>query len=125
MDELTTAEKIEQLFTWESLGTLQGAVAATLIVTNVLGSVIGASFDKWRKWVAFLFAISLELGLAWAAAGEDSFQKWFIALLNGFLVYASAVGINQGAATVVERLTCQQIEGQFSRLSRRFFRAWF
>jgi hypothetical protein len=121
---MTTAEKIEQLFTWASLGTLQGAVAATFIVTNVLGSLIGDSFDKWRKWFAFLFAVGLELGLAYSAAGSDSFQKWIVAILNGFLVYASVVGINQGSAAVHHWLLGEGDRG-LRRVSRRLFLPWF
>ena len=38
-----------ELLTWTSLLTLQGASACVLAVTNVLGTVVGDTFNAVRK----------------------------------------------------------------------------
>jgi hypothetical protein len=52
---------LNSLFSKESLFSLQGAAAATLIVPNVLGYLIGANFYPYEKWVAFGVAMLLAL----------------------------------------------------------------
>jgi len=80
------------LFTKESLASLQGAAAATLLVPNVLTYLIGSSFHPYEKWVGFGIAMLLSLVVA-AQAPKKGWVKWVAAILNGFLIYASAVGL--------------------------------
>jgi hypothetical protein len=87
-------------------------VAAALLVPSVLLNLIGDTFKPSAKWVSFGIAMLLSLLVAYFATEKDA-MKWVVALFNGFLVYASAVGINQGAAGG-------------ARLGRRGgFRSWF
>jgi len=84
---------VEELFTLESLLSLQGAALASLLVPNVLGYVIGKNFDKYRKYISLLIAF----GLAFLVASLSKIGGigWVVAVFNGFLIFASAVGINQ------------------------------
>ncbi len=90
--------EIDSLFTKESLESLQGATAAALFVPNALGALIPplARSDLWRRWVSFAIAMAISLTLAFT---RDHVDVGVIAIgaLNGFLVFASAVGINQVA----------------------------
>ncbi|MEV6918667.1 hypothetical protein AB0M83_27170 [Amycolatopsis sp. NPDC051106] len=86
--------QIDQLFTVESVLTLQGATAATLLVPHVVQSLAGRRYTElWRLRTAFVVAMAL--ALLTAAIADGSPLKWLIAVLNGCLVFASAVGINQ------------------------------
>lgn len=89
-------ENLNQLFTWQSLASFQGAATVALIVPNVLGFLIGNKFSPFKKWFAFVIAIVLSLAVAYLAESTD-ITKWIVAIVNGFLIFASAVGINQSA----------------------------
>jgi hypothetical protein len=103
------------LFTLTSLLSLQGSAIATMLIPNVLGYLIGASFNPLRKWVAFAIAMLLSLLVAYVATSSDA-TKWIVAVFNGFLVFASAVGINQ---------TGSGGQGVLLGANNRFFRSWF
>src|SRR6266498_352193 len=94
----SVVSEIDSLFTKESLESLQGATAAALFVPNALGALIPplARSDLWRRWVSFAIAMAISLTLAFT---RDHVDVGVIAIgaLNGFLVFASAVGINQVA----------------------------
>ena len=107
---------LDDFFTWESLGTFQGATAAILLVVNVFGYLIGPRFDKWRKWLAIVLALGIEAVLSYTAAGSG-FEKWVVAFLNALLLFAAAMGINEGAGRGfgLERDDITQ---------RSFFRSW-
>jgi len=87
-----------QLFTWTSLGTLWGAAAGAFVVANGLGVLfgfLGSAVKYVRLWAAFVVALGIELLLA-ASVVEGGRNKWVIAVLNGFLVFTSAMGLNEG-----------------------------
>jgi hypothetical protein len=84
---------IDQLFTADSLLTLQGAAAVTYLVPNVLGAIVSIP-DRIRALIALVIA----LGLSFVAAtlGEQQGAvTWVVALFNGFLIAGSALGFNQ------------------------------
>lgn len=95
MPETTT--NLNALFTLTSLLSLQGATAAALLVPNVLTYLIGANFKPYEKWVAFAIAMALALVTAFIAS-DPSILKWLVAVFNGFLIFASAIGVNEMAA---------------------------
>lgn len=89
---------LDALFTMQSLLSLQGSAAAAFIVPNVLGYLVGGKFDPYRKWVSFGVALILAYLVAILAPTAD-WTKWILAFFNGFLVFASAVGINEGTSS--------------------------
>ncbi|MDQ2921273.1 MAG: hypothetical protein M3R52_06660 [Acidobacteriota bacterium] len=90
-------EVANALFTKTSVLSLQGSAAASLIVPNVLKYLI-PNIPKWlTKWISFVIAMGLSFLVAYIAS-ETGFMKWVVAFFNGFLVFASAMGINQAAA---------------------------
>jgi hypothetical protein len=85
------------LFTSTSLLSLQGAAAAALLVPNGLRFLI-SSIPRWvTKWIAFIISLGLSFLVAYVAT-DPGFMKWIVGFFNGFLVFASAMGINQAAA---------------------------
>ncbi len=85
---------INGLFTRESLMSLQGAAAATLLVPSVLTFLIGSSFRPYEKWAALATALIISAAVT-VKARERGAVKWIIAALNGLLIYASAVGLTE------------------------------
>ncbi|MGD9275623.1 MAG: hypothetical protein PVJ67_00460 [Candidatus Pacearchaeota archaeon] len=84
---------LDSLFTLQSLLSLQGATAASLVVPNVLGYLFGKKFDDYRKY--FSFAISFGLAFMVAVIAKVDWTGFVVAFFNGFLIFASAVGINK------------------------------
>ena len=110
-------EKLDSLFTLQSLLSLQGSAAAALLVPNVLAVLFGDSFKPAKIWVAFGLAIVLSYLVAFLAP-DTAWTKWLLAFFNGFLIFASAVGINQGASSYVGK-------GLRKGKERHFFQSWF
>lgn len=86
-------ESWDSLFTPTSLLSLQGAAAAAVLVPNVVGHFIGDKFDPYRKWTSLGVAIGLAYVIAFMV--DDGAIKWLVALFNGLLIFAAAMGINQ------------------------------
>ena len=105
-------QTLDALFTIESLLSLQGSAAASFLVPNVLGYLIGDTFNPYKKWVSFAIAMILAYLVA-ILSSDAGVTKWILAFFNGFLVFASAVGINQG------------VSGGTRLGSAKFFQSWF
>lgn len=84
---------VSDFFTFDSLKTFQGAIIATFVVGAGVGALL--SNTRSRAVAAFLFAMLLQLFVAYKASGPDSGEKWIVAVANGFLVFTSALGINE------------------------------
>ncbi len=115
---------LDSFFTLESLLNMQGAALASLLVPNVLGYVIGPKFDKYRKY----FSLIISFGLAFfiASLAKVGWTGWIVAVFNGFLIFASAVGINQMSKKKEEPV---RVVKSFMRTKgkseRKFFSDWF
>jgi hypothetical protein len=79
-------------FNVASLGTLAGATGAVYIVCGTIQKV----FNYNPKWLALLVSVLISFLVASVTATENSqLTKYIVALLNGFLIYATATGTNQ------------------------------
>lgn len=84
----------EDLFTWASAVTLQGSALAAFIFANLAGKLFSGVTDRKRAWIATVIAFGLQLAAA-AQVDDRTVTTWIVGLLNGALVAASALGINQ------------------------------
>ncbi|RAJ31083.1 hypothetical protein [Pedobacter cryoconitis] len=92
MQELHSTGIPGDFFTTASLSTLAGATGAVYIICSTVQKV----FNFNPKWLALLVSvlISFAAALLTQSAGNE-ISRYFIALLNGFLIYATATGTNQ------------------------------
>lgn len=111
-------QKINALFTSESLLSLQGAALVSMVVPNVLTYLIGPSFLPYEKWLGFGIAMLLALMIA-TRSTERGAMKWIVALLNGFLIFSSAAGM-----TEVFGAMSRGLEGAAGE-PVPFFHSWF
>jgi hypothetical protein len=79
----------QELITLTTLGTFAGATAATLVLGNTLQSV----FNLSAKWLTLLLAEAIVILVA-VFNHTSELSGYFIAVLNGCLVYSSAIGLN-------------------------------
>ncbi len=115
----TLNSNLDALFTLTSLLSLQGAAAASLLVPNVLTYLIGPPFKPYEKWASFAIALVLALLTAFIAS-DANVLKWVVAVFNGFLIFASAIGVNEMAAH-----SRQNLGTLAAGAKPRFFHSWF
>lgn len=87
-------KNIADLFTAASVITLQGSALAAFVLANLAGKLFSGVTDRMRAWIATVVALVLQLGAAGQVA-DPSAMTWIVGFLNGALVAASALGINQ------------------------------
>jgi hypothetical protein len=125
---------INDFFTLQSLGTFAGASGATLLIANAIQYV----FNFNPRWLALAVAEFISLGVV--AVGQIdgvsavAATPFFVAFVNGFLVFCSAAGLTamgagsrgrtrgaRGAETMIPRPL-----GRGSGDERRgFWQPWF
>ena len=83
-------------FTGDSLLTFGGASTATVVVGNTLRKLFK------RDLVVIPFLVALVLAIAAAGAGDrlSSITDWIIALVNGCLLFCTALGLQETLVSV-------------------------
>ena len=89
------AEATAEFFTWTSLGTLAGASAAVIVVTNTLRKAANLTWPI----LPLLVALIVVYGMAAYGGQLNILSGWGLAFLNSCLLYCSATGANE---TLVE-----------------------
>jgi hypothetical protein len=112
-------DRINALFTRESLMSLQGAALVTLVVPNVITFLVGSAFLPYEKWLGFVIAMGMALYIA-SQSSETGIQKWGIAILNGFLIFAAAAGLTDVLGSLSGIESVPDVSGRVP-----FFHSWF
>lgn len=81
-------------FTYSSLMTIGGGALAATVVPNVLGLIVALPRPA-RAGIALAVGLAIQLVAATQVTAKESPEIWIVAILNGFLVAATALGINQ------------------------------
>jgi hypothetical protein len=115
----------QEFFTLQSMLTLTGAAGATFVVCNGLQS----AFNFNPRWLALVVAQCLSVYGTYASHSATSVPSdYFVAVVNGFLIYATATGgtniLGGSAAPAVARGAADAAAPQAG--SRRgFLSSWF
>ena len=83
-----------QFMTVETLFTAAGATTAVIAVTTILQGLIPR---LPAKWVGLVLAFVITLMAIQVRREEYTGVNVFVAIVNGFVVYAAAVGVNNVA----------------------------
>jgi hypothetical protein len=86
-------------FSWAGLGTLAGAVAAVVVVTNTVRQLLKID----TPWVAFVVSILVVYGVALGSHALNSVAGYIISFLNACLLFCSALGANQSLVAGAKR----------------------
>ncbi|HZE42017.1 MAG TPA: hypothetical protein VE172_24745 [Stackebrandtia sp.] len=113
--------ELDSLFTVTSLLSLQGSAAAAVLVPNVVGVLVGHTFDPFRKWTSL--GVALALAYLTAALAQDGPTRWIVAFFNGLLIFASAMGINQLPKHNRPKTDDKSGEQVLTKL-QKFFKSW-
>jgi len=109
----------KEFFTIEAMGTLAGVTAATLVIVN--GCQRAFNFNP--AW--FGLAVAEMICLTWVFVSGGVGSDWFIAVINGFLVYAAAGGVTGAGASVTGSTVVAKGARPGARTQRRFFSPWW
>ena len=117
-----------ELFTPETLGTYAGLSAAVIVVTNVLANVL--KLKQKPGWLGLLVSLVICIAVAFMRPQRPGPADLFIAALNAFLVYATAVGGN--AIAIGVDASSRAVKGRNRGLApsaetavrHTFFREW-
>ena len=82
----------EQFFTPESMFTLAGATAITMIITNSMQHVFNFNPKCFGFVIAFFISIAGVIII-----GDHTVVAYFTGVINGFFIYANSAGIMQMA----------------------------
>ncbi len=122
-------------FTLQSLATFAGASSATLAI----GNAVQFAFNFNPRWFALAAAEFICLGVVAAGQIDGSapaaVTPFFVAFLNGFLVFCSAAGLTaaggdvqrrrSGAPGGMETMISRTLGGGNGSERRGFWRPWF
>lgn len=88
----------KDFYTISTLFSLSGSAMAVWMITSVLGDLLGAKFGTGiKKWLGLLLSLLFSL-LGLTLLPERNLLIWVVAIVNGFLIYLTAVGLNSVVA---------------------------
>ncbi|HXX63421.1 MAG TPA: hypothetical protein VEO56_06440 [Bacteroidota bacterium] len=94
---------VQNLFTPSSMATLGGASVAVMVITNTLRSV----FKLNSPIVGFVTALVVAFFGAIISGALHTFVDFVVAIVNGFLLYSSAAGIQETAVRTAQSQTLE------------------
>jgi hypothetical protein len=124
---MATPQIPQEFFTLQSMLTLTGAAGATFLICNG----IQRAFNVNPRWLALLVAEILAIYGTYASHANGAHPSdYFVAIVNGFLIFATAAGAtNMGggaaAPATQERGATSTASTTEARRKRRFFTPWF
>jgi hypothetical protein len=107
-------------YTQTTLFTLSGSSMAVWLITSVLADVFGSKMRKYKKIIALILSIGFAL-LGASLIADRNIITWGIAVINGFLIYSTSVGINTIMNKSVKRPPTQLTSGN----AHSFLESWW
>jgi len=111
-----------EFFTLQSMLTLTGATGAVFVISNGLQR----AFNFNPKWLALLIAQILSIVGVFITT-EASISDFFVGFVNGFLIYSTAIGVNQisGEKNPPNEILLKSVAPQKQIKKRSFNSKWF
>lgn len=87
-------QALNNFYTIDTLLTLTGSATAVWIITSVVGYLLEPrNSEKVKKWLGLFLSLVLAL-LGATTVQEQTLLTWLVAVVNGFVIYLTAVGAN-------------------------------
>lgn len=115
---LLDARAANDFFTVESLKTFSGATLAVFAITNGLYRAFGLK----QKWIGLI--ISILFCLVWVYLENGDKSQYFVAVVNGFLVYATAGGSTSMLSSTSDHGDKNIVDSQALK-ERKFLSPWW
>ena len=109
----------DEFFTAESMLTLAGATAITMIITNSMQHVFNFNPKWFGLVIAFLISIAGVIII-----GDHTVAAYFIGVINGFFIYANSAGIMQMTGNQNGQPLPDTMVGSADK-RRKFFDRWY
>ena len=119
------------LFSPTTLFTFAGAVTATVLLPNVLATLVELH-PRILRLIALVVALVLSFVMAILSESTDP-VKWLVAFFNGLLIYLSALGANETLSRGLRKPQPPMAEQPAAAPTafgggtekRKFFGSWF
>jgi uncharacterized membrane protein len=119
----------QDFYTTATLFSLSGLASAVWIITSVIGYLLESKASRqFKKWFGLILSIALSISGA-TLVKEQQQLTWVVAVVNGFLIYITAIGANtitEKAATAGGRRKRPVRETSADKAKRgNFTEAWW
>ncbi len=104
----------DKFFDPQSIMTLGGASFAIVVVSATARKL----FRLDTPWFAFIVAMAITLGGAYHAGTLKGLFQFFLAFINGCLVFFTALGLNETVAQTVNKPAPGNVSPQSARPKR-------
>jgi uncharacterized membrane protein YfcA len=120
----------DQLYTVNSLLTLGGSATAVWVITSVIGYLFNNLNNKniqtLQKWLGFALSLVFALLGAFLLKPEErTVFTWIVAIVNGFLIYLTAIGESALTNNIDRRGDSRTIIPTSASNHGKFFKSWF
>ena len=88
--------------TIEFMLTFSGAAIVVYLLTSVVQYLFGDGIAPYIKWVSFLASLGMAFLFA-MLAGTGGWERWVVAAVNGFWLFAAVIGLNTQITKTTER----------------------
>jgi FtsH-binding integral membrane protein len=110
---------MNDFLTVESLATFAGTTTAAIVISNTYRAI----FKRDPRIIALIVSIGTCMFFAYKSSGE--LMGYFVALINGCLVFCSAYGLNnQIIQTTAPSEPANVMEETQKSQAARFFKKW-
>ena len=93
----------KDFYTLSTLFSLGGSSTAVWIITSTIGYLIESTKSKKvKRWIGLILSVILALLGASLVEGSKTPLLWVVAIVNGFLIYITALGFNTILSTKSE-----------------------
>lgn len=90
-DSSSTASIVNDYLTWEFLGTMAGAVAATTLITQFLKLPVDRLWKIPTRFVVYVIALSLLFAVEFFTGGVSA-ERVILIILNAVVVASASMG---------------------------------
>ena len=113
----------EDFFTSDTFGTLAGAAGAVYLICGTLQK----AFNFNPRWLALLLSLLISFARTYMeqSQSDNLFKGLVTAMLNGFLIYATATGTNQLTASVPNKKYRPKYTQKQPQPKRQFTSSWW
>ena len=124
MEGPAPAVAVPALLTASTLATLGGLATAVLIVVDSVHSATGWTSSWFGFVLALMLALVVEFTRSQASVDRSRVARITLALINGCLVFTTALGSNQMASRAIPRVDQPHISVSPSSSRAPFFHDW-
>ncbi|MBL7084113.1 MAG: hypothetical protein ISS41_10885 [Candidatus Aminicenantes bacterium] len=115
----------EEFLTTSTLFTLGGSATAVWIITSAIGCLFESQkIEKIKKWIGLILSLAIVL-FGVTLVKEPTMLTWVVAVVNGFLVFLTVLGLNTVVSARLVREEMRRLHTRDARVDGKKTRGRF